>query len=54
MSREGRGEGKERIGADNQIASKLERMEPRARRREAVCHWELGSLTGRHSFRMHT
>lgn len=55
MRREGGGEKKkERIGADNQIASKLERMELGARRREAICDWQLRSLTAKHSFCMHT
>lgn len=45
---------KERICADNQIASKLERMELGARRREAICDWQLHLLTAKHSFCMHT
>lgn len=45
---------KERIGADNQIASKLERMELGARQWEAICNWQLHSLTAKHSFCMHT
>lgn len=54
-----RGEGggkkkKERISADNQIASKLERMELGARQREAICNWQFHSLTAKHSFCMHT
>lgn len=44
----------ERIGTDNQIASKLERMELGARQWEAICDWQLCSLTAKHSFCMHT